>query len=427
MASFKNINLLKKTTTVLFATFSVWIGGKRLPTNGNIEPLRDFLVPKVKKLVIIDQATPGSDLVMPKIEVYERNKKNKVERSSWWLYILWPFLKLFNQHGTRVVFKLRDFFSVLDWCFKDRTSYDFFIGLESINALAGIFLRKLGFIKRVVYYVSDYSPQRYKIKWFNWVYVWLDRLCAIHADYIWDVSKAMQPARIQAGLNPKKSALEIHVPNGLYPEQIKFNHLSKVKPYTLVYMGTLGPENGPDLVIEALPQVLTKFSQTKLYIIGGSNADIKRLEEQAKRIGVLAKIKCYGFVSRAQDMSRIIRSCYLALAPYRTILGSPRYYADAGKIRAYCAAGLPVVTTEVPPLGREAAEKGAAIVVKDNSNELTSAITKLFSNRQLYLQLRSRAIQFAKDSTWEHTFSSAFSQIEKGKQKYEADVVSAPI
>ena len=36
-------------------------------------------------------------------------------------------------------------------------------------------------------------------------------------------------------------------------------------------------------------------------------------------------------------MSKLIRKCAVGLAPYRDIPGSVRHYADAGKIRAYCA------------------------------------------------------------------------------------------
>ena len=79
----KNKTPLSNNSSVLFATFSKWIDNKRLPTNGSIEPLRDFLVPRVKKLVIIDQLHPGSHGVMPKIEEYRNNNmKFKTHNSS---------------------------------------------------------------------------------------------------------------------------------------------------------------------------------------------------------------------------------------------------------------------------------------------------------------------------------------------------------
>ena len=404
--------ILNKNTTVLFATFSPWINGKRLPTNGSLDPLRDFFVPKVKKLVLIDQVYPGSDFVMPRIEVYEKNQKPKILSSSWWLYFLYPLLVLTNKQGTHITFKLRDFFSVIDCCLRDKTRYDFFIGLECINALAGIILRKIGLIKKVIYYVSDYSPHRYPQKWFNWLYLQLDKHCAMHSDYIWDVSKAMQKARIEeSGLDPKKSAPALYVPNALYPTQVKTGSLDKIRPYTLVYMGTLGRENGPGLVIEAMPKVLKKFPKTTFCLIGGGKSNLQRLRNKVAKLKLKGKVRFYGFVLDREEMSRIMRNCYLALAPYRAIPGSPRYYADAGKIRHYAGSGLPIITTDIPPLGKEAVEKGAAIMVKDNSQALAEAIIKVFSNRKLYLRLRRGAIKFAKGNTWENEFTSAFKRM----------------
>jgi len=404
--------ILNKNTSVLVATFSPWVKGKRLPTNGSYEPLRDFFVPKVKKLVMIDQVIPGSDFVMPRIEVYEKSQKPKILSSSWWLYIFYPFLVWANRPGTYIVFKLRDFFSVIDWCLRDRIGYDFFIGLECINALAGIILRKIGLIKTVIYYVSDYSPRRYSRKWFNWLYVQLDRFCAIHADYIWDVSKAMQKARIEVGLDPKKSAPALHVPNALYPKQIKISPLNQIKPYTLAYMGTLGVSNGPEIAIEAMPIILKKFPKTTLHMVGGRKENIQRLQKLVSKLKLGKKVKFYGFILDREEMSRIMRKFYTAVAPYPAIPGSPRFYADAGKIRAYAASGLPIVSTDVPPLGKEVAKKGAALIVKDNPQEMAEAIIRIFSDRQLYLQLRENSIKFAKDNIWENEFASAFRRME---------------
>lgn len=395
-------------TAVLVATFSPWLKGKRLPTNGSVEPLRDFFVPKIRKFVLIDQVSPGSETVIPRVEIYERQKKMKISKLGFWIYLLWPFLKLVNYNATHISFKIRDFLSVFDIAMRDNTIYDFFIGMESINAIAGVVLRKFGRVRKVIYYVSDYSPNRYKINWFNKLYLWLDRYAATHSDYIWDVSKAMQPARIKAGLDVRKSAPEIHVPNGLYPNQIKAAHLTKVIPYSLVYMGTLGSENGPDLAIEALSEICQRYPKTTLRIIGGRQSEIESLKTFAQKLKVIKKIKFYGFVPSAFEMSRLIRECYVALAPYRSIPGSPRYFADAGKIRVYCAAGVPVVTTDVPPLGKEALVKGAAIIVKDDAKKLAQAVMELFSNHKHYLQLKQSAIRFAKDNTWENTFSQAF-------------------
>ncbi len=403
---------LSTKTTVLIATFSPWKKGKRMPINGNVEPMIDFFTPRVAKTVLIDQVYPGSDFVMPIVEIYNKKKKT-IKKVSWWVYILYPFLKLSNTDATHISFKLRDFFSVLNIGLETNIPYNFFIGFEAINALAGVFLKKLGKIKTVIYYVSDYSPNRYSQKWFNDLYLWLDRQAAMKADVIWDVSWAMQPARVKAGLNLKKSAPVLQVPNALYPKQIFQAQEKDVISYSLVFMGTLGQENGPDLAVEALPLVLKKFPKATLHIVGGGAANEERLQKLVKRLKIEKAVVFHGFIADREKVSATIKSFAIALAPYINIPGSARLYGDATKIRAYLAAGLPTITTTVPPLGKDAEKRGAAIIVQDNKKALADAIIKVFIDKKLYRSLRKNAFAFAKNNTWDNEYSIAFEKMEK--------------
>lgn len=403
---------LSENATILIATFSPWKNGKRLPINGNLEPMRDFFSNKVKKTVLIDQVYPGSDFVMPRIEIYEKGKQ-RIKKLSWWVYLLYPFLKITNTGATHVSFKLRDFLSVIDVGFQAQKPYDYFIGFEAINALAGVVLRRYGKVKKVIYYVSDYSPMRYKQKWFNSLYLWLDRQAAMHSDVIWDVSWAMQPARVKAGLDPKKSAPVLQVPNALYTNQIMQIPEEKIIPYSLVFMGTLGRENGPDLAIEALPFVLKKFPKTILHIIGGGEGNEERLEKLVKKLAIEKAVIFHGFIADREKVSVTIRNFSVALAPYLAIPGSARLYGDATKIRAYLAAGLPTITTQVPPLGKDAEKKGAALIVNDTAKDLAEGILQLFSDKNLYHSFRRNAFHFAKHNTWDNEFRKAFIKMEK--------------
>jgi len=406
----KNANLpLTKDTSVLFATFSLWTGGKRMPTNGSVEPLRDFLVPRIRKLVLIDQLVPSSEDVLHKIEVYEDRKHTYIPYwPSWWFGILKPILYLRNTNGTHISFKIRDFLSIIDWTTRDATVFDYFIGLESINTLAGIFLRKLGKVKTVIYYVSDYSPNRYKNRWFNRIYLMLDRYCARHSDFIWDVSRAIHKARVGAGLIASESAPVIHVANGLFPNQISIAPVEKVIKNSIVFMGTLGPENGPDVVIRALSRIRKVFPDATLHIIGGTKESFSWLEPIMNDYNQSDAVVFHGFVPSAQEMSKIMKRCAVAVAPYRAMKGSPRYYGDAGKIRAYCASGLPIISSKVPPLGKDMSEEGAAILAEDTDTAFADAIIRVLKDKKLYLTMRKNAIRVAKTNTWEHQFTKAF-------------------
>lgn len=410
-----NANLgLTKDTSVLFATFSLWANGKRMPTNGSVEPLRDFLVPRIKKLVLIDQLVPSSESVLHKIEVYYHKKRTFISyKPSWFFRLLKPILDLRNTNGTHISFKIRDFFSILDWASRDSTVFDYFIGLESVNTIAGIFLRKLGKVKTVIYYVSDYSPKRYQSRWFNSLYLAFDRFSARHADFIWDVSRAIHPARITAGLNRLTSAPVVHVANGLFPSQIHINSLNQINPHSIVFMGTLGPENGPDVAVRALSLIRKNYKDAKLHIIGGTERSFEWLKPIIQDYVQTDAVIFHGFIPEAEKMSQIMSSCAIAVAPYRSISGSPRYYGDAGKIRAYCASGLPIVSSRVPPLGKEMAEQGAAVLADDNGKSFAEAILTILNDQKKYKKMRNAAIRIAKNNTWDHQFTYAFYEMER--------------
>lgn len=395
---------------ILIATFSVWNSKGRTSINGMIEPLLSFFQPKSKNIDIIDGPHPGSNTVITRFDRYIMGGlKNR--SLSFISILMFPLLKIINTNGTQILFKVRDFLTVFEIIIVSQTKYDLFIGLESIYTIAGIILKKLGLIKTVVYYVSDYIPNRYTQKWLNNLYLRLDRFCCYHADYIWDVSPAMLSARIKAGLNSKKSAPVILVPNALFPEQISYLPQNEIKPFSLVFAGTFGPENGLPLAIKAMKKIITKFPSSVLNILGGGHTPEKELRNLAKKNNVERNVVFHGFVQDATKLSNIVRQFAVGLAPYMSYPDSARWYGDATKIRLYLGAGLPIITTRVPPLGSEMEKYGAGIIVKDNDEELSNAVIKIFSDKNLYMNMREKAIRFAKNNTWKNSYGDALKKM----------------
>lgn len=402
------ITTLNKNSNVLIATFSPWKDGVRSPTNGMVFPFIDYFSRHVGHFALLDQPHPGSDIVIPFAEVYEKGKlKNKVQSS---IFVSWmrPLLSFGNAANTSLTFKLRDLLSVVDFGLRSGKKYDLFIGFESVNALSGIILRTLGKVDTVVYYVSDFSPRRYKQKWFNDFYLFLDKLAATYSDATWNVSPAMAEARKKLGYNMSKISPQLYAPNAFFRPEIKHLPLSQVKPFSIVYAGSLGPENGPGLAIEAMPKILKKFPKTTLTIIGGGRKEVEEgLKATIKKLKLEKSVNWRGFVPTNKEMLDIVRHHRISIAPYQAIPGSVRWYADAVKIRTSMACGLPVITTQVPPMGREAEKNGAGIVVKDDVGQLADAVMKVFSNESLYKKMRENAIEFAKDNTWENSYTNA--------------------
>lgn len=400
---------IKPITSLLFATFAPWNNNKRAATNGMIEPFLSFFPERINYFTILEQPYPGSDRIKPFIHSYKNGKLQNEKILSVFSTLLMPFLKISNKPGTHAVFKIRDYLSVIEAGWHYRKSYDIFIGLESINALAGVFLRKIGKVKKVAYYCSDFSPNRFQSKIVNNFYLWLDRQAAMRADFIWDVSPAMQPARIATGLDVKQSAPVIDIPNALFPEQINSLPHTKRDKYSVVFVGTIGLENGPDLAIEAFKNVVKKYPNAVLHIIGGGGKGFEDeyLKKLAKKNKIDKNVIFHGFISDVKKISDMIKHYQIAIAPYKNISGSIRLYGDATKIRLYLAAGLPIITTHVPPLGKIAEKKGAAMVTNDTAKDLGEAINALFNNKKKYVSMSENAMKFAKNNTWKNTYATA--------------------
>jgi len=407
---FRKDHIINKDSSIFVATFSVYEKGKRLPKNGMVEPMISFFVPKVKSLLLLDQPHPTSDIINPFIEKYENGKLVDRYRLSAILYFpIYLYCRMEKKGLTRISYKIRDFFSVIFIALTQKENYDLFIGLEAINALAGIILRKLGKVKTVVYYVSDYSPNRFGKfgkKIFNTLYLWLDRFCVKHADFTWDVSLAMQEGRLKNGLNSKKKYRVVHVANGLFPSQIKSLPISQRIPHSLVYLGTLEPDFGVELAIKAFKEVKNKNPKAILRIIGGGK-ELPTLKRLTQKLRLESSVIFYGFVEDNNEVARIVRTSYVGLAPYRAFPESIRWYGDAGKIRQYLASGLPVVTTQVPPLGRQIVEKGAGIMTKDTVESFSDGIMRLLLDHTLYAKLANAAEKISKDNTWENVYAKA--------------------
>ncbi|OGY12683.1 MAG: hypothetical protein A3A58_00270 [Candidatus Blackburnbacteria bacterium RIFCSPLOWO2_01_FULL_41_27] len=402
------ITKLNKDSKVLVATFSPWKDGQRAPTNGMVYPFVDFFPRHSKYFALLDQPHPGSDIVIPFAEVYENGKLKEKVHSS--IFVSWmkPLLSFANAANTSLVFKFRDLISVVDFALGSGKKFDLFIGFESVNALAGIFLRMLGRVDTVIYYVSDFSPRRYKQKWFNNFYLFMDKLAATYADATWNVSPAMPEARKKLGYDMKKISPQLYAPNAFFRPEIKHLPLNQVKPFSIVYAGSLGPENGPGLAIEAMPKILKKFPKATLTLIGGGRKEVEEgLKDLIKKLNLEKSVDFRGFVQTNKEMLDIVRHHRISIAPYQAFPNSVRWYADAVKIRTSMACGLPVITTHIPPMGREAEKNGAGIVVKDDVRELANAVIKVFSDEKLYLKMRKNAIAAAKDNTWENSYTNA--------------------
>ena len=99
-------------------------------------------------------------------------------------------------------------------------------------------------------------------------------------------------------------------------------------------------------------------------------------------------------------MEELLSRSSVAVAPYAETDETFTRYADPGKLKAYLAAGLPIVLTEVPPNARELASEAGADVVADDPAAVAAAISRALASPERWRVRRESALAYARRFDW---------------------------
>lgn len=308
------------------------------------------------------------------------------------------------------VLYLKDFIYTIFWVLSTQQEYDLYFGMNNLNAFAGLVLKRLGRIKKVVYYTIDLYPRRFNNKLTNWVYHNLDKYCVRFCDETWNVSPFLVKYREQRGTRGHEYSRQFTVPIGIWLDKKKRIPLNKIKKTKVVYIGHLVPFRGMDLAIRALPLIARRVPNVKLEIVGGGE-QLEYLKQLSRRLRVQSHVKFYGFVASEKKAMRIISDAAVALAPYNTINSSIVRNADPAKIKDYLALGLPVVMTNAPMSAQEIKKAKCGIVVDYTPESLAEAVVELLSNQKMWQIYRENALEYIQQFDWNNLFSKNISRL----------------
>ena len=177
-------------------------------------------------------------------------------------------------------------------------------------------------------------------------------------------------------------------------------------------MGILSKDQGVDLLIEGMPQILQNVPNSKLVIIG-SGDEAENLKKRVKDLRLEKYVEFKGFVKDNEEVNRILLDSNIGVAPYLITKNSYKYYTDPGKIKTYLGAGLPVVMTNISHIAKVIKDKEAGIVVEDQIGNIANGIIKMLSDKNYYLKLHRNAISLSKEYSWENIYKKAFLDLAK--------------
>lgn len=362
---------------------------------GPTHALENYLKGYVEKLAFIGHPFIFAKDKRSHIRLYT-NKKKKPQSYSSPIFI-----------NNQLLMLLRDQILTFYWVIKHRP-FDVYIGADCFNASVGVLLKKLGIVKQTVFYTIDYIPNRFPNKFMNAFYHALDTFCVKHSDSVWNLSQVMVYEREKKGVSQKYRDKQIVVPMGTEGE-ITARPFRKIKRYTAVHMGHLIPKQGVQLVIESIPEIVKKIPQFHLDIIGGGSYenDLKKLAEKNK---VSNYITWHGFIKDHTEVENMIASCAFGLAPYINSKDNYIQYTDPGKVKAYLAAGLPIIITKMTQIAHEIQERKCGFAISYAKKDFIKACVALLQDDNLLKQMKKNVVIMSKDYSWEKIFSTALSK-----------------
>ena len=271
----------------------------------------------------------------------------------------------------------RDFLYAISHGVRFGRGADLLVAGDNLLTLAALFLRRMRVVRRVVYYMIDFTPRRFANPFAEAVYRRIDRWAAHGADQVWPLTNEMIEARFAAGHMDRAKVNWQMVPYGSHP--VKETAIQRRDRDTIVYVGGLIEGKGVELfvpVARALRERGIEFS----FLVIGAGPYLHTLTREIAQAGIQDCFELAGYVDNITDVVRRAAACSVALAPYPTgEVNSFTNYADPGKLKLYLGCGLPMVLTAVPPIAKQIEAAGAGVIAEYSASDFADKIADLLS------------------------------------------------
>jgi len=164
----------------------------------------------------------------------------------------------------------------------------------------------------------------------------------------------------------------------------------------LAFLGELRHDKGPDLLLEALPQLDTEWWS----IIAGSPKDvtIKDIVHCKKQLPFPDKlIADLAFISD-ERLGQYLAVADVVILPYRT-----SFRGTSGILNHAAAAGKPLIATDVGEIGRLVRQHGLGIVIEPESpRSIIDGLSSIACSDSIFIEgIEHAAQQYAQDNSWQ--------------------------
>ena len=297
---------------------------------------------------------------------------------------------------------LKDFLLTIFWVLRARCVFDVMIAAGNLNAFAGLTLRWMGLVRKVVYYAIDFSETRFSNRFLEACYRKIDEIVLCRVDATWHLSHAMKGARehrFPRAFTARGGRHQL-VPVGVHASRMRgvARHCLDATE-RIVFLGNILESHGLGVVIEALSILCREWPRLMLDIYG-DGPDKNLVQAQVHSLALSDRVTFHGYIEADEVLEVELGRGGIAVAMYAPHLSTFSRFADPGKIKMYLGAGLPIVMTSIPPIAGDL-DGDCAIISLYSSEACATAIRALLSNPERYCQMRSRAFSVASGLEWE--------------------------
>jgi glycosyltransferase involved in cell wall biosynthesis len=289
-------------------------------------------------------------------------------------------------------------------------SVDAWFGFNPLAAARGLLQRRLGRAAAVVLWSVDFTPDRFgEDAFLTRFYDRLDRFACRHADARVELSTRARDARdARLGLG---ATTPVHVvPMGAWLTRTPVVPADGFEARRIVFLGHLTEGRGTAALLDALALLRSRGWSLDLDVIGDGD-QLPLLKRQTARLGLAEAVRFHGYVADHREVERLLAEGSVAAAPYLAAESTFTRWADPGKLKAYLAAGLPIVLTDVPPNAQELSREAGAEIVGHTPDELAAGIERVLASPEAWRERRDRALDHARRFDWPNLFSELFVEL----------------
>lgn len=371
-------------------------------TTGACEELRDWLVGlRAREVVYVAFPFGRNPDTSVRVERYLCGVQQAERRS------------LFRLRLPEPLAYAKDFAYAVLYALRVGRGADALVAGDNLLALAAVCARRVAGIRRVVYYMIDYTPVRYAQRLLNGLYYVVDRLAATRADAVWPLTEAIIRGRFDAGRLDARRVRWRVVPYGSHPVPDAATRAFDRR--RVVYMGDVVRNKGAELFVPFARELVRRVPGARLTVIGGGR-DLAAVRAEVAAAGLGATVELMGFVPSIGEVVDALAQGAVAIAPY-----DPRdannftFYSDPGKIKVYLGCGLPIVLTDVPPIAKMLAREGAGRLAPYDPAALAAEVAALLESPD-YAACRARAAALGQRYEWPRVFEEAFASLDGGRE-----------